>query len=94
MQLRTSKLIRFLQSVLPKSLSMEKAKASREVTQALNALYANAIHLMDSKSRPPEIFGEIFKQLDTVTQARRTRLHLSTGIVPELLWRSYIAAQY
>jgi hypothetical protein len=68
---------------------MEKAKASREVTQALNA---NAIHLTDSKSRPPEIFGEIFKQLDTVTQARRTRLHL-TGIVPELRGRSYIAAQ-
>ena len=65
---------------------MEKAKASREVTQALNALYANAIHLMDNKSRPPEIFGEILQQLDTITQARRTRLHLWTGIVPKLLW--------
>jgi hypothetical protein len=75
--------------------SMEKAKASREVTLALNALYANAIHLMDNKSRPPEIFGEMLKQLDTITQARRARLHLSTGIVPKLLcgW-SYIAAQY
>ena len=38
------------------------------------------------KSRAPEILGELLKQLDTVTQARRTRLHLSTGIVPELLW--------
>jgi hypothetical protein len=66
--------------------SMEKAKASREVTLALNALYAHAIHLMDNKSRPPEILGEILKQLDTITQARRARLHLSTGIVPELLW--------
>jgi len=66
--------------------SMEKGKASREATQALNALYANAIHLMDNTPRPPEIFEEILKQLDTITQARRTRIHLSTGIVPELLW--------
>jgi Protein of unknown function (DUF4239) len=70
--------------------SMEKAKASRETTQALNVLYANAIHLMDNNPRPPEIFGEILKQLDTITQARRTRIHLSTGIVPELLWMAPI----
>lgn len=66
--------------------SMAKAKASHEVTQALDALYANTVHLTEKKSRPPEIFGEMFKQLDAITQARRTRLHLSTGIVPELLW--------
>ena len=58
---------------------MAKAKESREVTQALDALYASAMRLMESGSRQPEIFVEMFKQLDTITQARRTRLHLSTG---------------
>ena len=29
---------------------------------------------------------EIFKQLDAITQARRTRLHLATGIVPGIVW--------
>lgn len=65
---------------------MAKAKESREVTQALDALYASAVNLTESKSKRPEIFSEIFKQLDAVTQARRSRLHLSMGIVPGLLW--------
>ena len=29
---------------------------------------------------------QIFRQLDGVTQARRARLHLATGIVPGMLW--------
>ncbi len=65
---------------------MAKAKESRAVTQALDALYASAMRFMENGSRQPEIFVEVFKQLDTITQARRTRLHLSTGIVPGLLW--------
>jgi hypothetical protein len=28
----------------------------------------------------------MFKQLDAITQARRTRLHLATGIVPGIVW--------
>ena len=65
---------------------MAKAKESRAVTQALDALDASAMRFMQNGSRQPEIFVEVFKQLDTITQARRTRLHLSTGIVPGLLW--------
>lgn len=65
---------------------MARGNESHEVTQALDALYAAALHLMVNGSRQPEIFAETFKQLDSVTQARRTRLHLATGIVPGIVW--------
>jgi hypothetical protein len=29
---------------------------------------------------------ELIKQLDTITKSRRTRVHLSSGIVPNMLW--------
>jgi hypothetical protein len=57
------------------------------VTDELLSIYASAMNLMDNGwKHHPEIFVEVFKQLDTITQARRIRLHLSTGIVPGLLW--------
>ena len=65
---------------------MARKKESREVTQALDALYAVALRLTENGSRHPAIFVEIFKQLDAITQARRTRLHLATGIVPGIVW--------
>ncbi len=65
---------------------MAAANESREVTQALNDLYATAIRQMENQSRRPQIFGEMLRQLDALTQARRSRLHLSMGIVPGLLW--------
>jgi hypothetical protein len=65
---------------------MATGNESHEVTKALDALYAAALHLMVNGSRQPEIFAETFKQLDAVTQARRTRLHLATGIVPGIVW--------
>jgi hypothetical protein len=72
---------------------MAASKQSREVTQALDALYASAMQLMESRPKPPQIFGELFRQLDAVTQARRARLQLSTGIVPGLLWMALYRAQ-
>jgi hypothetical protein len=29
---------------------------------------------------------EVFRQLDNVTAARRVRLHLATGLVPNVIW--------
>jgi Protein of unknown function (DUF4239) len=66
--------------------AMAKEKEGREVTQALDALYAAALRLSANGSRQPAILGDMFRQLDTITQARRTRLHLATGIVPEIIW--------
>ena len=30
--------------------------------------------------------AEVFRQLDNVTAARRVRLHLATGLVPNVIW--------
>jgi hypothetical protein len=65
---------------------MATEKGSREVTQALDALYTAALRLTKDGSRQPAILVEAFRQLDVITQARRTRLHLATGIVPGILW--------
>ena len=65
---------------------MAAATESRDVTQALNDLYAAAIRQMENQSRRPQVFAEMLRQLDALTQARRSRLHLAMGIVPGLLW--------
>ena len=62
---------------------MADQQESHEVTQALNALYAAALRLAHSDSRPQPVLMEMFNQLDLITQARR---HLSHGIVPTMLW--------
>lgn len=67
-------------------MQMANGKKSREVTQALNGVYAAALRLMERELRHPAIFSEMFNQLDAITRARRTRLHLATGVVPGLLW--------
>jgi hypothetical protein len=59
---------------------------SRGATQALGAVYAAALRQMENGSKHSAIFVEMFKQLDAITQARRTRLHLATGIVPGIVW--------
>jgi Na+/melibiose symporter-like transporter len=61
-------------------------KESRETTQALDALYGAALRLTENGSKQPTVAAEIFKQLDTIIQSRRIRLHLATGIVPSIIW--------
>ncbi len=65
---------------------MADEKVSDQVTKALDALYASAIRMSTSGQRHPAVLAEMFKQLDTLTQARRTRLQLAMGIVPGMLW--------
>jgi hypothetical protein len=59
---------------------------SRDVTSALNGVYATAVRLAQSGSRPTAVLMEMFNQLDALTQARRSRLHLAIGIVSPMLW--------
>jgi Protein of unknown function (DUF4239) len=59
---------------------------SIDVTSALNGTYATAVRLAQSGSRPTALLTAMFNQLDNLTQARRTRLHLAVGIVPPVLW--------
>jgi len=70
--------------------AMAHEKVSPAVTAGLNALYAAALRLSQGGGRPAAEISEIFYQLDQVTQARRTRLHLCYGIVPIVLWHALI----
>jgi len=66
--------------------AMAEEKGSREATQALDALYAAALRLAADGLRQPAVLAEMFKQLDAITQARVTRLHLAAGVVPGIVW--------
>jgi hypothetical protein len=59
---------------------------SREVTSSLDVVYATAVRFAQSGSRPTAVLFAMFNQLDALTQARRSRLHLASGIVPSMLW--------
>ena len=66
--------------------AMERGEESRAVTQALNATYRALLTFAPSDSRGAALFAEALHQIDTVTQARRTRLVLAPGIIPRVLW--------
>lgn len=63
---------------------MSAGRESREAGRALDALYAVAVRLADS--RPLAVGVEIMKELGAITEARRGRLHLAMGVVPPALW--------
>jgi hypothetical protein len=65
---------------------MAEEQESAEVTAALDALYGRTLALAASGSRQQAVLVEMFNQLDDITQARRSRLHLATGIMPGMLW--------
>jgi hypothetical protein len=65
---------------------MAHVSESLQVTHQLNDLYGAALALAESGARPPSVQVEMFHQLDLITEARRTRLHLAHGIVPGMLW--------
>ncbi|MGB8735572.1 MAG: DUF4239 domain-containing protein [Rhodomicrobium sp.] len=65
---------------------MAAGKESDEATGALNALYATTLRLTEGEPRSQALLIEMFNQLDAITKARRTRLHLATGVVPNVVW--------
>lgn len=66
--------------------AMAKGGETAGAGKALDALYAATLNMGADGTRPPTILGEMLKQLDAVTQARRTRLHLAAGVVPGIIW--------
>ena len=67
---------------------MEEESESRDVGSALTDVYRAAMALNRSGARTNADMAEVFAQLDNVTAARRTRLHLATGLVPSVIWIS------
>jgi Protein of unknown function (DUF4239) len=66
--------------------AMAHETESPAAERALDSLYAAAIALGRSGVRGAADMTEVFRQLDNVTAARRARLHLATGLVPNIIW--------
>jgi hypothetical protein len=65
---------------------MARGSESGDVTKALDDLYAATLVVTHDETRHPMLAAEMFQQLDTLTHARRNRLHLAAGIVPTVIW--------
>ena len=62
-----------------------------QTTEALSGLYRAAMALNRTGTRSTADMTEVFAQIDNLTLARRVRLHLSTGLVPEIIWITLFA---
>ncbi len=65
---------------------MERGEESPAATRALNGVYTAALSFNPTDGRGVAALAEILRQLDLMTQARRARLVLASGIVPGVIW--------
>jgi hypothetical protein len=65
---------------------MAGEEASEEVRKSLDELYLAAIRMSRTNGGPSSEYTEMFRQLDVLTQSRRSRIQLAGGIVPSVLW--------
>jgi hypothetical protein len=72
--------------------AMSTGTESHEVTRALDRLYDAAIALNRTGARDTADMSEVFAQLDKLTAARRIRLHLASGLVPNIIWIALFAS--
>jgi len=80
-------LINYGQSVMATDWpAMERARISALAGQALGDLYRAVLAIDPKTPRETVIMADMLNRLDAVTQARRTRLLLATGIVPAVVW--------
>jgi hypothetical protein len=66
--------------------AMEHGAGDKAATDALTEIYAAGVAGGAEHERNPAVSAEIFHQLDVITQARRDRLALAAGIVPDVVW--------
>ena len=71
--------------------AMEAELEDRDTAHALDALYRAAMALNRTGTRSTADMSEVFTQIDNLTLARRVRLHLSTGLVPDVIWIALFA---
>jgi hypothetical protein len=72
-------------------VAMERGGASHATTRALSAVYTALLTFHPEDWRGLALMSESLRQLDAVTQARRSRLVLASGAVPGVLWFVLIA---
>lgn len=66
--------------------AMARGGGSSEATSALTKIYSAVLAYKPSDPSGGTVLAEVLDQLDHVTQARRHRLGLASGIVPGVVW--------
>lgn len=71
--------------------AMASGELSQAATAKLTAVFAAAIAIPAASPRDAVLMQEVLAQLDTITEARRSRLELADGIVPNVIWVVLVA---
>jgi len=66
--------------------AMERGSESPASRHALDSVYATLLTFRPEDRRGSALLTEILHQLDLVTEARRARLVMASGIVPGIVW--------
>ena len=66
--------------------AMEQGGASPVATHALDGIDAAVLSYSPSDGRGAAVLTEILHQIDVMTQARRARVVMASGIVPGIVW--------
>ena len=74
--------------------AMAHGQVSAPASRALQALYATVLTTNPDTPRKAAVFSEVLNRLDSLTQARRTRLLLATGVVPGVVWAVLFAGAF
>jgi hypothetical protein len=72
--------------------AMETGGQSPDVRRALGDIYTTVLAVDLEDNRGAALLAEILHQLDSVAQARRVRLVMAAGVMPELIWLVLIAS--
>ncbi|MFY9833063.1 MAG: hypothetical protein WAK66_10195 [Methylocystis sp.] len=65
---------------------IQKASVAPAQTKATRRAQKEAVVPAPNEVMAPALAIELIKQLDNITKSRRTRVHLSSGIVPSMMW--------
>jgi Protein of unknown function (DUF4239) len=77
----------YLRSVLGDDWpAMVRGHSSAVTTRVLSDLYDEVIHYSPADLRDSNLQAELLSELDQVTRARRERLVMAEGTVPEVIW--------
>lgn len=74
--------------------AMEHGYANPEANTALNAAYAAVLAFEPTSPRAEAALNAVLEQLDVITQARRARIVVASGIMPGIIWLVLFAGAF
>lgn len=79
--------VAYLRSVLEEDWpAMANGHWSRETSARLNELYWTVVHYRPADLHDADLQQDLLREVDKLTEARRTRLVMAAGTVPNAIW--------